>query len=282
MDHLHRFLFEELSIRGELVTLSDSYLQVLDTHPYPLVTQHLLGQMMAACALLSSTLKLEGHLSLQAKGDGELNLLMAECSHQHDLRAIARGSQHPLADNLRTLLGNGHFCVTITPDVGQRYQGIVPLDGDTVATCLEHYFALSEQLPTRLILASDGKRTSGLLLQVMPGHQQTDEDGWERITQLAGTLTQAELLSLDHPTIITRLFHEELVRLFDPTPLRFGCSCSRERTAQALVAIGEAEALDILAERGQIDMHCEFCRQHYRFDQDDIASLFAGDHRLLH
>lgn len=282
MDHLHRFLFEELNIRGELVTLTDSYQHVLSTHTYPIITQQLLGQMMAASALLSSTLKLEGHLSLQAKGDGELSLLMAECTHQQNLRAIARGSTYPTATTLRRLLGNGHFCVTITPDVGQRYQGIVPLDGDTVASCLEHYFELSEQLPTRLIIASSAERTSGLLLQAMPEHNTPDADGWNRITQLALTLTDEELLTLDHPSLITRLFHEELVRLYDPSPLRFSCSCSRERTAQALVAVGETEARDILAEQGKIDMHCQFCRQHYRFDADDVANLFGSSNRLLH
>jgi molecular chaperone Hsp33 len=151
-----------------------------------------------------------------------------------------------------------------------------------VASCLEHYFELSEQLPTRLMIASNEGRASGLLLQVMPGHDAPDSDGWNRVTQLASTLTEDELLILDHPTLITRLFHEELVRLFDPRPLRFNCSCSRERTAQALVAIGAEEARDIIAERGQIDMHCQFCRQHYQFDADDVAALFAGSNRLLH
>lgn len=282
MDLLHRFLFEELHIRGELVTLTDSYQQVLSTHTYPSITQQLLGQLMAASALLSSTLKLEGHLSLQAKGDGELSLLMAECTHQQDLRAIARSSTYPSATSLRHLLGKGHFCVTITPDAGQRYQGIVPLDGDTVASCLEHYFELSEQLPTRLIIASNEQRSSGLLLQVMPGHDVVDIDGWNRITQLALTLTENELLTLDHSTLITRLFHEELIRLYDPSPLRFSCSCSRQRTAQALVAVGETEAKDIIAEQGQIDMHCQFCHQHYRFDADDVAALFSGPNHSLH
>lgn len=281
MDHLHRFLFEELNIRGELVTLTDSYQQVLTNYSYPTITQQLLGQMMAATALLSSTLKLEGHLSLQAKGDGELSLLMAECTHQQDLRAIARGATYPTATSLRALLGNGHFCVTLTPDKGQRYQGIVPLDGDTVASCLEHYFEASEQLPTRLIIASNSQRASGLLLQVMPGHDLT-EDGWSRVTQLAQTLTNDELLSLDHSTLLTRLFHEELIRLYDPSSLRFNCSCSRERTAQALMAIGRAEAEDIIREQGQIDMNCQFCRQHYRFDIDDVAVLFEASGRQLH
>lgn len=281
MDHLHRFLFEELNIRGELVTLTDSYQQVLTNYPYPVITQHLLGQMMAASALLSSTLKLEGHLSLQARGDGELSLLMAECTHQQDLRAIARGATHPTATSLRTLLGGGHFCVTLTPDKGQRYQGIVPLDGDTVASCLEHYFEASEQLPTRLIMAANSSRVSGLLLQVMPNHELTD-DGWSRVTQLAQTITDDELLNLDHPTLLNRLFHEELIRLYEPSLLRFGCSCSRERTAQALIAIGKAEADDIIREQGQIDMDCQFCRQHYRFDIDDVAALFEVSGRMLH
>lgn len=253
---------------------------MLAKHDYPLEVQTLLGEIMAAAILLAATLKFEGQLTIQARGNGPVSLLNVECTHEHQLRAIARWDGDTTGMDFRALLGNAVLAITITPRQGERYQGIVPLTGTSLAECLEFYFAQSEQLPTRIWLYQGNNRAGGLLLQVLPYNSANpvdparQQEDWHRVSSLAATLTADELLNLDSETLLTRLFHEEEVTVFPPEPIEFRCTCSRERTAAALVQLGKAELEDIVAEQGQVEITCQFCNQQYRFDPVDVAMLF--------
>lgn len=276
-DQIQRILFDQIDVRGVVAGLEHSYQEVLARADYPQVLQRLLGEMLAAVSMLSSTLKFEGRLMLQAQGEGGVKLLMAECNHHQDLRAIARYDGE-VADDLafNELLVNGRIALTIEPENGQRYQGVVPLEHTTLAECLQAYFEQSEQLGTSIQLAADGKRAAGLLLQVLPAEGTGDED-WQRISMLASTLKSSELLMLDNEELLYRLFHEETCRLFEPQALQFKCDCSRERSAEAMKLMELDELLEILSRQdGIIDVSCQFCNQQYNFDETDIRALFSA------
>ncbi|MDC0662874.1 Hsp33 family molecular chaperone HslO [Marinobacter sp. SS21] len=276
-DQFQRFIFEHSQIRGAWVQLSDSYSDVTNQAPYPSSVRQLLGESLVASVLMSSTLKFEGTLSLQAQGEGPLRTLMAECSHDRQIRGLARFDAPATAESgLNALLGEGRMAITITPSQGQRYQGVVPREHNCLAECLEDYFQRSEQIATRLFLFADDQCAAGLLLQRLPGSSDADNELWERVSQLAATVTAEELLTLDSETILHRLFHEEEVRLFDTDPVAFSCSCSRERTLGALESIGKDECYNILEEQGSIEMDCQFCHAHYEFNRNDIDHLFTG------
>lgn len=277
-DQIQRFLFERTNVRGEIVQLERAYAEVLERHSYPPAVNRLLGELLAAVALLTDTVKLDGILSIEVRGEGALALLMAESNPGGELRAIAR-----LADDatlpegeagFRELVGEGHIIITLDPREGNRYQGIVALDQATLGGCLEAYFTQSEQLPTQVWLRADAKRAGGLLLQRLPdeSHNQ-DEDAWERTVQLARTLRTEELLGLEQRELLYRLYHEETVRVFEPKSLRFGCSCSRERLVDALLTLGAGELHEVLAEQGEIETQCHFCHTHYRFSPGEIEAL---------
>ncbi|MBV0933968.1 Hsp33 family molecular chaperone HslO [Marinobacterium weihaiense] len=276
-DQIQRILFDQIDVRGVVAGLEHSYQEVLARHDYPRALQSLLGEMLAAVSMLSSTLKFEGRLSLQAQGEGNVRLLMAECNHHRELRAIARYEGEVADDQaFNELLVNGRIALTIEPESGQRYQGVVPLEHATLAECLQAYFEQSEQLGTSIKLAADGEKAAGLLLQVLPAEGTGDED-WTRVSMLAETLKPDELLGLDNETLLFRLFHEEDCRLFEPQALQFKCDCSRERSAEALKFMTEDELLGILAEQnGLIDVGCQFCNQQYHFDETDIRALFSA------
>lgn len=287
-DLLHRFLFDDCDVRGESVKLGDSYREVLRHNPHPLAIQRLLGECLAAASLLSSTLKFNGLISIQAKGEGPVAMLMAECNHHRDLRGIVRlNPEAPEVgageQSLGDLLGKGVMAITIEPEQGERYQGLVPMESDDLAGCLEHYFYQSEQLKTRLWFAADEHSATGLLLQALPRQLNTDEDEnrdhWETLCTLADTVSREEMLSLPTENLLHRLFHEHPLRLFDPSPLRFACSCSRERSANALLSLGREDVEQLLVETGGIDIDCQFCNRHYHFDATDVRELI-GDTTL--
>ncbi|SDO18845.1 molecular chaperone Hsp33 [Halomonas shengliensis] len=279
-DQIQRFLFDNTNVRGELVSLEQAYAEVLDRHDYPAPVNRLLGELVAAVALLTDTVKLEGTLSLEVRGSGPLSLLMAESNPGGELRAIARlaeDAEMPSEDaGFRELLGDGQIMITLDPREGHRYQGIVALDQESLAGCLAAYFAQSEQLPTRLWLAADGRRAGGLLLQRMPDESQNqDVDAWERTLHLAETVKAEELTGLAPEELLHRLYHEETVRVFAPKPLRFGCTCSRERIAGALVTLGAEELRDVVAEQGGIETQCHFCHTRYAFSAEEVEALLA-------
>ncbi|MET1079768.1 MAG: Hsp33 family molecular chaperone HslO [Pseudomonas sp.] len=282
-DFSQRFLFDDTDVRGELVVLNDSYAHVLAKHAYPEPVAQLLGELLAAAALLVGTLKFDGLLILQARSAGAVPLLMVECSSEGELRGIARyhGEQIAADAGLLELMPEGVLTLTVDPKQGQRYQGIVALDGADLSSCFSNYFATSEQLPTRFWLHADGRRARGLLLQQLPADRLDDPEeraaSWQHLTVLADTLTAEEHLGLDNQTLLHRLYHEETVRLFDPRTLLFRCSCSRDRSAGALVSLGQEDAEALVAENnGTVVIDCQFCNQRYLFDAADVAQLFAG------
>lgn len=277
-DSLQRFLFEHAAIRGELVHLDATWRAALDRHDYPPAVRGLLGELMAAAALLSATLKFNGSLTLQIQGNGPVGLAVVEATSERTLRGMAHWTGEPDPMPFPALVGEGRFVITIDPrEGGQRYQGIVSLEGDTVSAALENYLTRSEQLDSRIWLAANTQHAAGMLLQRLPDRHDEDADTWNRATHLGATLTRDELLSLPAPEIIRRLYHEEDVRVFDRENMRFHCGCSRERVANVLRMLGYDEVQSILHERGKIDVDCEFCNHHYTFDRVDSEQLFAAE-----
>ena len=281
-DSLQRFLFEHAPIRGEIAHLDATWQAVLDRHDYPPALSAVLGEMMAAAALLAATLKFDGTLIMQIQGSGPVRLLVVECTSQHHMRATAKWSGNEWGSaGLRDLVGDGKFAITLVSDDDRKsYQGVVALEGESVAQILEHYMRTSEQLESRLWLACDGARAAGLLLQKLPQQGEVDTDDWQRALHLASTLTRRELLELPAPQLLHRLYHEEDIRVFDSRPVSFRCSCSRERVAAMLRMLGPDEVRSILNERGAIDVNCEFCNRKYQFDSVDAEQVFAAEHPL--
>jgi molecular chaperone Hsp33 len=279
-DQSRRFLFEEADIRGESVQLDTAFSDILGVHQYAPGVGRLLGELLAAAVLLRGTLKFEGKLVLQARSEGQIPLLMAECSSAGEVRGIARGADLATATEFGQLLGKGSLAITVDPLQGQRYQGIVPLTGNSLAHSLDAYFEQSEQLGTRLWLAAEGQRASGLLLQQLPAQLNTDpverEQQWEHACALAATIQARDLLELDTEELLYRLYHQDSVRLFPPHPVVFRCSCSRERTLRALAAIGASEIESLLQEMDCITMDCEFCNQQYRYRRGDLGDILAS------
>lgn len=321
MSEIHKFLFEGLPVRGVLVRLTDAWTEILSRRAssgskagaYPLPVQNLLGEMVAAAALMQSNIKFNGSLILQIFGDGPVKLAVVEVQPDFGLRATATvmGEIAPDArlSQLVNVNNEGKCAITLDPKTrfpGQQpYQGVVPLFGDQheklekLSDVLEHYMLQSEQLDTTLVLAADDKVACGLLIQRLPlegvgnlagsGVSQANEDEigvnehYNRISILASTLKREELLTLDAETILRRLFWEESLTLFEPlagdSAPRFSCTCSRERVSKMILGLGVEEAESILTERAEIEVGCEFCGMQYRFDPIDAAQIFkvGGD-----
>ncbi|MEO6280254.1 Hsp33 family molecular chaperone HslO [Roseateles sp.] len=305
MSELHKFLFDGLPVRGMLVRLTDAWREVLSRREpgqeYPPELRDMLGQMSAAAVLMQANIKFNGALVLQVFGDGPVKLAVAEAQPDLSFRATAKcvGTVEPGAtlEAMVNLRGQGRCAITLDPKdkfPGQQpYQGVVPLHGDQreplqkLSEVLEHYMLQSEQLDTRLVLAANGDMAAGLLIQRLPiqgegnleGRRNEDEiglsEGFNRISILAATLTAEELLTLDADTILRRLFWEETVTRYEPQAPRFACTCSRERVSQMLRGLGREEADSVLAERGEVEISCDFCGQHYRFDAVDVGVLFT-------
>lgn len=283
-------MLDRSPVRGELVDISAAWQQVQSLRTYPHAVSTLLGEMMAAAALLSANLKFNGSIILQIHGDGPVQLLVVECDAQLRLRATAKLHADASVANdakLQQLVnheGNGRFAITLDPadklPGQQAYQGIVSLDGDSIATVIENYMMRSEQLYTRLWLAADATISRGLLLQKLPEEGGTsksdDTDAWNRAVTLASTVSREELLSTDIMTMLQRLYWEENVRVFEPRHPAFYCSCSREKVGNMLKMLGQDEVDSALTELGKLDIDCDFCGQHYIFDAVDCMQLFAA------
>jgi molecular chaperone Hsp33 len=279
-DSIRRFLFEGAPIRGEIVQLDATWRAVLERHAYPPLLQTLLGEMMAASALLSATLKFDGAMLMQVQGNGPLRLLVVECTSAGTLRATAKWDSLPEDAGFGELLRDARCAITLVqPDGSQSYQGVVEVVGDSVAEMLMHYMQHSEQIETSLTVSADDTRVAGLLLQRLPEAADDDTDRWDRVRMLAGTLEPSELLGLAPAEIVRRLFHEEDIRLFEPQPLAFRCSCSKGRVESMLTMLGPEEVESVLAEQGHVEVTCDFCNRVYRFDPVDAAQLFTGGTR---
>ena len=275
-DTLHRFLIENANVRGELVHLDSSWRSILACADYPPVIRQVLGNAMAAVALMSATIKFSGKLTLQVRGSGPVNLLVMQATADGAIRGLAQWMSVPGDASLKAMFGDGQMLITIDPGQGrEQYQGIVALDGETLADALSNYFVTSEQLPTAMHLYASDVSAGGLLLQKLPG-ECSDSDGWNRARKIADTISEDEVLSLDAESILHRLYHQEALHLFDGKPMRFECSCSREKTAGMVKSLGQSEVDDIIEEQGAVEVSCEFCSTCYRFDAVDAAQLFVG------
>jgi molecular chaperone Hsp33 len=316
MSDVHSFVFEGLPVRGILVRVTDAWQEILrrrasnsEHGPYPAPVAQMLGEMVAAGALMQANIKFDGALTLQIMGDGPVKLAVVEVQSDLALRAtatvLAEVASDAQLDALVNANNQGRCAITLDPQTkfpGQQpYQGVVPLFDDArrpirrISEVLEHYMLQSEQLDTTLVLAANETLAAGLLIQRLPvqgtanlagslvSRENEDEIGlnehYQRIAILASSLKQDELLSLDAPTILRRLFWEENLILFEPAPQarqpHFACRCSRERVGRMIQSLGQEEADSILAERGSIEVACEFCGVQYPFDAIDTAQLFV-------
>lgn len=290
-DTLQRFVFENTPVRGNFVNLTQTLQQALQQQTIPTGLKCALGELMAASALLAATLKMNGSLVMQIQSKGPLKLLVVECSSEASsalkIRATAKW-RGEITDqqNLFELLDHGQFMITLDPkDGNQAYQGIVALEGDSISTVLENYMLRSEQIDTKIWLCCDGHSAAGMLMQKLPetmnqitkAQGEEDVDTWNRVGHLADTVTNEELLQLPAETLLTRLFHQEDVRLFEATPTQFFCSCSRNSVANMLRMLGSDEITSIIEERGNIEVHCDFCNKLYAFDQVDATQLLKTD-----
>ncbi|MDA9599060.1 Hsp33 family molecular chaperone HslO [bacterium] len=285
-DILQKFLFDGTDIRGEISSLVSSYQAIIAQQKYPESVAALFGEFLVAASLLSATLKYPGIITIQATGAGPLKTIMAECTQGDKLRGIVRGDLDAAANaqNLQGFLGSATLAITIEPEGGERYQGIVPLDADHLSECLEHYFNQSEQLPTQIKLCANQQVASGVLIQQMPSSEDREkiDADWQHISALLDTLKTEEQLSMPHSEQLYRLFHEDGVRLFEPQHLNFFCSCSRQRTERALVSLGAAEVLDIVEDQGSVLITCEFCDEQYQFNEQQVKEMFRQDKPTLH
>ena len=283
-DRVRRFVFERYPIRGHSVRLSRAWLELREHQDYPPAVQKLVGEAVSAAVLLAATLKFDGTLTLQMQGKGLVNLLVAQCTHDFKVRGMAR--HDPIGDTagFRSLTGDGQIIVTVeSTDRGSSYQGVVPITGDSLAESLEAYFVQSEQLPTRVLLASTPGVVAGMLVQRIAGvggkQPQTDpaalEEAWMKADLAMETQTPAQLLADDIEQRLVRMFGDDEVRVFSGHDVVHECRCSRERVANVLRSLGQEEVRSVIAEQGAVTVTCEFCQKPYKFDPIDAEQLFA-------
>ena len=288
---IQRFLFINSDIRGEILTLSSSFLDACNAQDLPLALRPLFGEFVAGVSLVGEMLKFDGLITLQARGEGPVALVMSEANHHGHFRGLVQAdpevtfstseqSEKPIGE----LIGKGVLAMTLDPEQGQRYQGIVPLDGKNLAECLTLYFEKSEQVPTFILLFSDENQCGGILLQCLPAQEITDietrEALWQTVTQLCATVKAEEFFATDHETLLYRLFHELECMCFPEKTLEFKCSCSRERSENAIASLGTAEITDMVNEGNPIDIACHLCGQNYVFSVEEIRALLNNSQTL--
>ena len=286
-DQLHRFLFEDYAVRGELVSVNKTYRQILHEHNYPSAVNILLGELLVATSLLTATLKFDGEITVQIQGNGPVKMLVINGNNHQQMRGIARleGSVASKS-SLKQMVGEGYMVITITPTKGKRYQGVVALEKETLAECLDDYFKQSEQLLTRLFIhaveINSEPAAGGILLQILPSAGVDSQDKFDHLVQLTATIKGDELFTLKPKTILHRLYHEEDVTLYEPQPIIFHCNCSKERCENILLSLSDDDIERILYEHGEIDIECEFCGTDYLFNQQDIEELKRIKKKQIH
>ncbi|KPU83180.1 molecular chaperone Hsp33 [Psychromonas sp. PRT-SC03] len=287
-DQLQRFLFEDFQIRGEIVNADQSFSEIIENHDHSVEVNNLIGELLIATTLLTAMLKFEGKITVQLQGDGPLKMAVIKADQDLVLRGTASVDGDTNGLSFAQLVGNGHLMISIAPENGERYQGIVALDKRSLSACLENYFEQSEQLPTRVVLHATSKdkvQCAGLLLQTLPATDndtQTHEDNFQHVCALAHTIKAQELYDLKHEELLFRLYHQEKVRLFDEQSITYQCSCSTERCISSLASIEPEEILAILKEQGAIEMHCEYCAKDYHFEINDLQLLLTDTHNQQH
>lgn len=279
-DQRIRFLFEGISVRGELVQLHNTWQKMQERHAYPENVRLILGEALVATVLLSSTLKFSGNLTFQLQGDGALKLIVIQITNDGQIRGLARWEGELPDGGLEEIMGDARIVITIAnKDRKQPYQAIVPVLGETLTDCLENYFNSSVQIQTRLWLGVNEKQVAGMLLQRLPDEtefkEQHDED-WFRLCALANTVKKVELLNLEPPELLYRLFNEEQVGIVGSDPIAFACSCSSERIESTIRSLGQAEVVSIIDEMGSVEVRCEFCNKAYHYSRADADRLFES------
>lgn len=275
-DALIQFLFEGQGARGAVVDIRGGLKDMLRSRPYPDDVRKLLGETLAASPLLASHLKFEGRINLQFQGDGPVKLLVTQIDNTLKLRGMAKADAGATGD-FRSLLGAGVLALMLEPHRGQNYQALVPLESSSLAAALENYYARSEQLPSLIRLAASDDRLCGIMLQRMPGHDtEADNVYWEHLTGLFATLQPPEMLTVTLQTLLHRLFHAEALRVFEPRPVVLACACSRASISALLLSLGEKELNPLLAERGKVEVTCEFCGRAYVHSAIEVRELLAA------
>lgn len=275
-DNITPFVFESLPVRGALISLSRTWRRMLRDHEYDALVRDTLGHAAAATGLIAQSLKFDGAVTLQIQGGGELRMLVMQCTSNLELRGMASAGEDVAANSFGDLVQDANCAITV--DAGERpYQGIVEIARSSLADSLENYFARSVQVPSHVALVSNASLSAGILLQQMPGQHGLEEDDWNRLGYLAATLRTGDFDSADGMGLIGKLFAEDDVRVFEPRPVVFRCRCSRRRTEEVLRMLGEDETRDVLAERGQVDVTCEYCGRRRTFDPIDVSRLFTAN-----
>ena len=275
-DHVIPFVFDALPVRGSLIHLSRSWRRMLRDHDYDQLVQETLGHAAAAIGLIAQSLKFDGAVTLQIQGDGELRMLVMQCTSELEVRGMASCDTRAKAGSFDELLQNAHCAITV--DAGERpYQGIVEIASPSLAGSLEHYFDRSVQVPSHVMLLSDNSMSGGLLLQQMPGQTSMNEDDWNRLGFVASTLRAEDFNGAVGLDLIGKLFAEDDVRVFQSRPVVFRCRCSRRRAGEILRMLGEEESQAAVREQGRVDVTCEYCGRRHRFDPVDISRLFADN-----
>ena len=270
-DVLNRYLFDDMHVRGELVQLKQTYQDIMNLHDYSPAVSQLLGELVAATCLLTATLKFEGEIAVQLQGDGPIGYLAVNGNHKQEMRGIVRLTEKTDETTLKGLIGKGNMVITIRPDKGEPYQGIVALEKDTLADCLAHYFEVSEQIPTKIWLFSDNdkQQAAGSLVQLLPDGDDKEKQqlDFEHVCQLTNTIKGDEIFTLDAETLLYRLYHQETVQLFEPQPVCYQCSCSEKKCLTAIAQIKPSELKSIIEELGKVSMACDYCKTTYDFDE---------------
>lgn len=284
-DQLQRFLFDDFDIRGEIANADNSFNEIIKNHNFTPEVANVIGELLVATTLLTAMLKFEGKIAVQLQGDGPLKMAVINSDQNLQVRGTARVDGDTSGLSFSQLVGKGNMMITITPDNGERYQGIVDLQQDSLSACLENYFEQSEQLPTRIILHAKHDKKSqaaGILIQTLPSTSDNHEQNFQHVCALAKTVKEQELYELTQEDVLFRLYHQETVRLFEKQSISFKCSCSKERCLSSLASIAPAEILKIINEQGAIEMHCEYCANDYHFEINDLQILLGDTHNQHH
>jgi len=283
MDLIQRFLFEDLDVRGALVQLGPVWRQIQRNRDYPNAVRSLLGEMAAVTAIIAGNLKTPGRITFQLSGHGAVSLLVIDCSETLNLRGFAKSEGPIVGNSISELLGDGRLLLSLDVEgMQQPYQSYVPLEGETIASVFEHYLQQSEQAPAALFLAADGDNAAGLFLQKLPAADEKDADGWRRVHGLAQTITASELLSLEAPVLLQRLFHEETLRVFEPKAVTHDFPPDREKISATLRALGRDEIDSLLADHGEVVVSDDLSNHEYRFSADEARALFDTPPPNLH
>lgn len=281
-DVLNRYLFDDFHVRGELVQLTSSYQSIIKNHQYPQGVRQLLGELLATTCLLTATLKFEGEITVQIQGDGPVGYMAVNGDNQQKMRGIARlQDKDTTAQGVFDLIGKGTMVITIRPEQGEAYQGVVALEHDTLAACMEHYFEVSEQIATKIWLFHDDEnlRVAGSLVQLLPDGDGSIENkdqqhhDFEHICQLTNTIKSEEIFTLEAQALLYRLYHQEKVSLFDPQQVSYQCGCSEGKCLAAISQVEASELKSILAEQGKVSMTCDYCLTTYDFDELALKSF---------